>query len=259
MDRQTRISRIVEIVKEKNGESIKGLASRLDVTEMTIRRDIAQLKASRLVKVVSGAVLYDGNTFSESGGIDKYDLLAQKSRHTAEKYRIGKLAASLVAPDDIIYIDIGTTASNIIQHISSSLPVTIVCCTMNALMEIQKRGADNTILIGGMYRSDVQLFESREGVELLGRTRITKAFISAAGVNAKLGATCVNSYEVDTKGAAMRSAVEKILVIDSSKFDVVKPAFFAALGDFDAVVTDSALSTEWREYLEAVGIRLYLA
>ncbi len=258
IDKQDRIKKIVEIVKAKNGESIKALSEQLGVTEMTIRRDLVHLKASRLVKVVSGAVVYDGETTAVDNP-DFYDLSTQRRRRTTEKYRIGKVAASLIEADDVVYFDIGTTASQIIQHVPSSLPIVAVCCTMNALIEVRKRKMENIIFIGGTYHSDVQMFESKEGIELLNRTRISKAFISAAGVDGKLGVTCINNYEVYTKQAAMQGALEKILVLDSSKFDVVKPAFFARLKDFDAIVTDSQLSSEWQDQIEALGIKLYIA
>jgi len=257
MNKQVRMNQIISIVKQRNGESIKALSVQLGVTEMTIRRDVEQLKARQLVKVVSGAVVYNGET-SETDGIDYYDLPMEKSKRTTEKYRIGKMAASLVEPGDVIYIDIGTTAPYIVQHIPSALSVVAVCCTMNTLIEIQKNGISGIILTGGTYRPDVQMFESKEGVELLGRTRINKAFMSAAGVNAQLGVTCVNSCEVDTKRAAMQCALEKILVVDSSKFDVVRSAFFARLEDFGTVITDSNLSAEWQEQIKAMGTRLHL-
>lgn len=141
MNKQQRINRIVAILRDKNGESIKELANQLGVTEMTIRRDIKHLQESRIVRVVSGAVIYNGEPMDESDG-DRYNLSVQKSRRVSEKYRIGKMAASLVQPKDVIYIDIGTTTPNIIQHLPENMPVVIVCCTMNALMETQKKGIE---------------------------------------------------------------------------------------------------------------------
>lgn len=258
MDRQTRINHIVKIVQERQGASVRALSEELGVTEMTIRRDIAHLKACQAVKLVSGAVLPDVGAGAMSDP-DKYDLSIQKEKHMPEKYKIGKAAAALIEQGDVIFIDIGTTTSCIIQHVSAAAPVTVVCCTMNALLETQKKGISDIILTGGTYREDVQMFESQEGEELLRRTRITKAFISAAGVNEKLGATCVNNCEVGTKIAAMKGALEKILVADSTKFGLVKPAFFADLSSFDAVVTDGGITDEWRKLLEAKGIRLYIA
>ncbi len=78
-------------------------------------------------------------------------------------------------------------------------------------------------------------------------------------MNAKLGVTCVNNCEVEAKCTVMKGALENILVADSSKFGAVKPAFFAPLDAFQAVVTDSGLSAEWRDELQQRGIRLYLA
>jgi len=57
----------------------------------------------------------------------------------------------------------------------------------------------------------------------------------------------------------MQCALDKILVVDSSKFDAVKPAFFAKLDEFNAVVTDSGISRKWRKRIEGAGIVLHLA
>ena len=258
MDKQERVNTIVSILKNKSGASIKELSHQLDVTEMTVRRDIKYLKENKIVQVVSGAVIYNGSDPNENKQ-DEYDLTTQKNNRASEKYNIGKLAASLIEPNDIIFIDIGTTTAQIIEHIPSNHSVEIVCCTMNALIEIHKKGFKDFILIGGHYRPELQMFESREGLDLISRTRTTKAFISAAGVNAKLGITCTNSCEVNTKNAAIHCALEKILVIDSSKFDMVKSTYFASLNDFDAIVTDRGLSEEWIEKIKQLDITLYLA
>lgn len=257
MDKQTRINRVVEILKEKNGASIKELSNYLDVTEMTIRRDIKQLREGGIVKLISGAVILDAEVPAESSD-EAYDLSVQRSKRISEKYRIGELAASLIKPNDIVYFDLGTTTSAIIPHVSKNMGITAVCCSMNALLEVRKKGIEDIILIGGRFRPDIQMFESHEGVEMMKRTRISKAFISAAGVNVKLGVTCVNGCEVDTKNAAMQSALEKILVADSTKFDVVKPAFFAMIEQFDAVVTDNGITQEWADQIREMGLRLYI-
>jgi len=253
-----RRKRIIEIVKENKGESIKQLSLLLTVTEMTIRRDIEQLKANQLVKVVAGAVLYIGSGMEDEESEDKYDFSIQKNKMAEEKIAIGKYVASIIEKEDVIFIDIGTTTPTIIQYLQSRLPIVAVCCTLNALMEFKKKRIEQLVLIGGTYHPDIQMFESKEGVELLSRTRINKAFISAAGVDLKLGITCINECEVDTKWAAMEVAAEKYLVVDSSKFGVVKANFFAEITAFDAIVTDRNLSIEWQTQIEELGIRLYL-
>lgn len=77
MDKQERVNTIVSILKNKSGASIKELSHQLDVTEMTVRRDIKYLKENKIVQVVSGAVIYNGSDPNENKQ-DEYDLTTQK-------------------------------------------------------------------------------------------------------------------------------------------------------------------------------------
>lgn len=103
------------------------------------------------------------------------------------------------------------------------------------------------------------MFESPEGISLIKKTRATKVFVSAAGVHENLGVTCSNNYEVLTKQAIINSSLEKILLVDSSKFGVVKSAYFADLDDFDTIITDDGISNEWKEIIHTKGIKLIIA
>lgn len=74
----------------------------------------------------------------------------------------------------------------------------------------------------------------------------------------ELGISCANSYEVATKRAILKSARQHILVADSSKFGVVRSAYFCDLADIDTVVTDNGLAPEWVSLLKQLGVTLYL-
>lgn len=65
------------------------------------------------------------------------------------------------------------------------------------------------------------------------------------------------SYEVPIKRAILQSAKQHILVADSSKFGVVRSAYFCDLEDIDIVITDTGLSPEWRNILQERGVTLY--
>ena len=95
-------------------------------------------------------------------------------------------------------------------------------------------------------------------VELIKKMRINKAFISAAGIDEKLGVTCANHYEVETKRAVMQSSDTKILLSDSSKFGKVKIAYFADLKDFDLVITDTGLDPYYQDMIKDLGLKLFL-
>ena len=88
-------------------------------------------------------------------------------------------------------------------------------------------------------------FSSDENLDLIRKIGINKAFISAAGVDVARGVSCVQFHEVAVKQAAMARSVAKYLVVDSSKFGQVKPAFFGNVDDFDGIVTDEGIHREF--------------
>jgi DeoR family deoxyribose operon repressor len=100
------------------------------------------------------------------------------------------------------------------------------------------------MLLGGLFHTSSASFFSDEGLAYLERLGINKAFISAGGVHPQRGASCSNFHEVPIKQAAVRSAAQSFLVVDESKLDRVRPAFFAGLEPFSKIVVGGAPSAE---------------
>ena len=252
-----RINRLVEIIRSKNGASVKELAKLLDVSEMTIRRDLAILEKDNIINNVYGAAIY--NPANKQASINfSYELTDAQTTQDREKQKIGAFAASLVDSNDIIVIDTGSTTEMLAQSIDDHLRATILCYNANILNSLRAKENLSLIFSGGKFHPKTQMVESAEGNALISSMRFTKAFISAAGVHNNLGVTCAYHYEISTKKAIMQSSVQKILLIDSSKFNQVKPAYFADITDFDVIITDSAIPMDWKTEIEALNIQLYV-
>ena len=247
-----RMNQIIDILKTKNGDSIKDLATYFNVSEMTIRRDVDTLCKEGIVTNLHGAVIMnpENNT--------PYQLTAALTSHFSEKDRIGKFAASLAVPGDTLIIDTGSTTQYIAKYLPADLPLTVLCYNYNVLSHLLHKPNIKLIFPGGFYHSDTQMFESKEARALIHNTRATKTFISAAGVHESMGITCVNGYEVDTKHAGMQSSFERILTIDSSKFSVIQSAHFANLEEFNTIITDSNISEKWMNLIQGMGITLHI-
>jgi DeoR family deoxyribose operon repressor len=78
---------------------------------------------------------------------------------------------------------------------------------------------------------------------------ITKAFISAGGVEFTWGASCWHFHEVPVKHAVMGIARHSYLVVESSKFGRIRPAAFARIDAFEDVFTDDGLPARDRARL----------
>ncbi len=143
------------------------------------------------------------------------------------------------------------------QNIDDNLEATILCYNSNIFNSLAMKENLSLLFSGGRYHPKTQMVESAEGISLITSMRFTKAFVSAAGVHSNLGVTCAYPYEVPTKKAILQSSVQKILILDSSKFDKVKPAYFADLQDFDIIVTDVSIPEDWKQEIEEMKIKLY--
>ena len=253
-----RLGQIIQILRERNGASIKQLAHRLNVTEMTIRRDLESLRINNIINLVHGAAIYNPDAGNVGSGVT-YPAMQEKGIMDNEKSRIGKAAARLVVPGDVIFVDTGTTTVQLIKYLTTGLPITLACFTMNALSAVQKKNVEHLVFVGGAYHYNTQMFESPEAIQMIRKMRATKAFISAAGIDKKLGLTCVHQYEVSTKQACVETAQQKILLTDSSKFDTVTPAYFGELSQIDTIITDDGITPEWQDTLHSMNIKLIIA
>lgn len=252
-----RQNEIISILQKRNGATVKELAEIFQVSEMTIRRDLNTLKSNNIVHNVYGATIYNPNqSTNELNNI--YNLSSAQTTYDVEKSRIGAYAASLVKEDDIIIIDTGSTTEKLAQNLPNDLKATVLCYNLNILNSLSHHSAINLIFAGGYFHPNTLMFESPQGLSLIRNTRATKVFVSAAGIHQSLGVTCANNYESPTKIAIMASAAEHILLVDSSKFDIVKSSYFSNITDFHKIITDTNLSEEWIDYIHSLNIELVM-
>lgn len=251
--KEERLNQVVDILKKRNSATIKELAILLDVSEMTIRRDMEMLKAKGIILDIPGVAVLNVSAADEA---DKYLLSMATTFHAKEKERIGRYAADLIHDDDCIVIDNGSTTECLADNLSPDKRISVFTCNLNIVNKICNYPNVSIIFGGGYYHPDTTLFECEESIELLKKVRATKAFLSAAGVHESMGITGMNSYELTIKRELIQTGAEKILLVDSSKFGLIKPWFITDLEIFDRIITDTGITQEWVEIIEKKDIRL---
>jgi DeoR family deoxyribose operon repressor len=115
------------------------------------------------------------------------------------------------------------------------------------------------IFTGGVFHKNTLSFESPEGLEIIRNFRANKAFVTASGIDYRFGATCSNYYERPTKKTLMQSSMKKILLVDSSKFGLIRSDYFADLNEFDEIITDNGIPDEYKKIILSLGITLRIA
>lgn len=250
--KEFRKNSLLQILDTTEMIRLSELAATLGVSEMTTRRYIAEIgKQVRLVG--SYAFLAKGNEDSLS---KTYRFEKESERNATEKDAIGKAAAQRIKENDVIFFDCGTTTPYIVKHLNKNIDFTAICCSMNIFSILQEYKTTKLFLTGGSYHSKTDVFSGKNSLELIRNIRITKAFISAAGVHKDLGLTCCNQYETDLKKEVMKYSKKVYLVADKTKFGEVKIAYFGDIGQVNTVFTDHNVSDNIKSFFSTCDIEL---
>jgi DeoR family deoxyribose operon repressor len=223
--RGTRLAKLLSLCEANGMVPLKEAAQRLQVSEMTLRRALADPDAP--LKILGGTIVA---TVAASAA--RYTLDAEGDQHAPNKLMACRRAASLVQPGDSLFIDCGTTMPHFAEALPPDIPLDVVCYSLNIANLLSRRPNTQLMLLGGLFHASSATFYSDESLQYLRRLGVNKAFISAGGVHPERGASCSNFHEVPVKRIAIESAAESFLVIDESKLGRLRPAFFSPLDSF---------------------------
>ena len=227
-----RIAALVSALAERRVLHLRQAAELLGVSEMTVRRDIAEHPDQFAYfggHIMSPAQI-EGNT--------RYELATAADSHAAAKREACVHAASHIRPDETIFIDCGTTLVHLIDLIPEHYQLTALCYALNVAERLARKPNVTMIMLGGQYHPSSASFASDQDLDRLDEFGINVAFVSAAGVDMQRGATCAAFHEARVKQKAIALARESYLVVDSSKIGKLQRAFFAPMSAFKAIITE---------------------
>lgn len=251
MNKAGRLEEINKELRNKKVMSIKELAGILDVSEMTVRRDVAELEKNNVVDVFFGGV-----SLSETGP-QYYQIEKEVGRMMDEKKRIARKAVSLIEPLDVILIDTGSTTGLMIDYLPDNMNHIVYCYALNIINGVCSRPNLSVVTCGGYFHRNTYMFESEEGADLLRKAQLNKIFMAARGISKEKGITTAEPYEIEMKKAALSASEDKILLADSTKFGKAWYAKYADLSEFNIIITDDKLDDMYRKIIEDMGITLY--
>ncbi len=243
---------ILTALAERGVLSIAELMERLNVSHMTVRRDIQKLEQEGRVLSISGGVQLAQKITSEPSYLTKCSM-----RH-AEKIEIATLAAELVAPGMSLYLDAGTTSLALAERIASVPDLMVVSndfAVVNLLIQ-----QSNCLLYhtGGQVLRQNQSCVGDNASLFLKNLNIDVAFLSASSWNARCISTPTEA-KVSVKKAAVGAASKRILICDSSKYGQIGLFNAVPIGMLNIIITDDGLPENARDALKQSGVELIIA
>ena len=225
----------------------------LETSEATVRRDLEWLEQEGVLeRTHGGAILSQRMTF-EPGYQQRTQI------NPEEKRSIGALAASMIEKDDIVFVNSGTTTTQVIRHTRSDPSISIFTNNLSGALEVGEPGFQY-YLVGGEFQPRSNSLAGRFAVENIGQVYATKAIIGVDGISLKHGCTVPSNVEAETvRQMIVHTKGEIIVVADHSKWGVVSNFQIAAIDEIDKLITDAEFDRSAFESLEAHGVQILVA
>lgn len=197
---EKRQEEIVRLVQERESMTVAELKDILQASESTIRRDIVTLdKEGRLIKVFGGAIAVQSAQIVNQ----ELSVIQKKELQTVEKQVIAQYAASLIEPDDCVYLDAGTTTGWMLEYIREPQATYITNAVDHAKRLAQK--GFHVILIGGEMKGTTEAVVGAEAVVNIQKYHFSKGFFGTNGIDQKMGFTTPDINEALVKQSAVRN------------------------------------------------------
>jgi DeoR/GlpR family transcriptional regulator of sugar metabolism len=248
-DRQ---EQILELLERDGRVSVSDFSARMDVSEMTVRRDLQLLEQRGvLTRVHGGAVPVQSRSYEPPFAV-------RMLRNPEGKRRIGQATAALLQDGETVVLDAGTTMLEVARALSGR-ELRILAVNLRVAEVLADESGISLMVSGGAVRPGEQSLVGPLAERAFADLAFDTLVLAAGGVDAAIGVTDYRLEDASLKRAALSSARRCVAVADSSKLGQVAFARTCPIEDLDILVTDDdappALVAEFR----AAGVEVVLA
>lgn len=228
---------------------VDDLATRLDVTPQTIRKDLNELCDKNLLsRVHGGAVL--------STAVKNVGYEARRAIARDEKAAIGRNAAGLIPNASSLFINIGTTTEAVARALVHHANLMVVTNNINVANILRPCHTIEVVIAGGLVRPADGGIVGEAAVDFIKQFRVDYAVIGTSAIDDDGALLDFDFREVKVAQAIIENARNVILVADSTKFDRKAPVRIAHISQVDTFVTDQCPSRTIRRIALENDVRL---
>lgn len=244
---------IIEKLKKEGSVNVLDLCQELNVSSVTIRKDLKLLEDKNLLFRTHG-----GGTLSNPYTVDR--SVNEKAKiHSGEKENIALAAAKLIEPNDCILIASGTTVLSLARYIEAKGSLTVITAALNVAMELVNRPGIEVIQLPGLIRRTSSSVTGSYAEKMLEDFSFSKLFLGVDGIDPEFGLTTTNMMEAQLNKRMIEAAQKTVVLADSSKFGKRGFGRICAVEDVEQIITDSQISEHMVEQMRGRGVDVLIA
>lgn len=242
---------LLRILVETGQVIAKAVSRELGLSEDTIRRDLRELASEgRLQRVHGGALPASPAVVNFAG---RQQLAGDA------KVAIGRAAAAMVRPGQIVILDGGTTTLQLAKHLPPDLKATVVTHSPTIAVELVEHPSVEVVLIGGRLFKHSVVAVGSAAAEAISRIRADVYFMGVTGIHPQAGLSTGDLEESQIKRALSASAAETYVLISAEKLNAASPYVIAAVTEIDGMVVERGIPDEALEVYRRAGLTVHRA
>lgn len=235
---EERQAQIIELLEKNDKMTVPELANLYHVSTVTIRTDLRTLDAAgKLKRTHGGAISIEKSGFEPTSTMKEIE-------HPGEKRAIAQRALELIENGDTIILDTGTTTYELSSLLHQRNGLTVITNDLKIALNVETTTDASLIFVGGIVRRGFHCTTGPIAVSALTDLNADKAFLATNSFTPEKGFMTPTLQQAEIKRAFMTASVEKIMLADSSKFGQISFVRFAALSEFNQLITDQNLPEE---------------
>jgi len=246
--------RIREILSMRRTITASELCEKLEVTAVTIRRDLAALEAQGvLVRSHGGAI----SRMSSTNFQPAYETLLRS--HSEEKEAIARQAERLILDGDTVFLENSTTVFELAHQLAQRNRLTVVTNSPTIVCELQRSSGVSVLCTGGDLQKDTFYLSGEWAHRALSEIRLDKAVMGVSAIDPAYGISTSRQAEAQIKKMIAKAAKTRIALADNSKFGKQAFAYVGPVTDIDVLVTDSGTDAKYIQELRDAKIEVLVA
>lgn len=241
-----RQQQILQLLQQHQEMSVEDLSERLEVSEITIRRDLQRFEDQGLIER-----FYGGARFIQ-GKIEVENI--EQKQYNSTKKNIARRAAGLVREHDMVFINSGSTAFLLLNYLADE---NVTVLTNNGRSIFKKASAKATVVLSGG-----EIFEQKKSlvgdfaIASFSKAKANICFLGVGGIN-KNGITTVALPETAINRVILeRTNGPKIVVAEGAKVGRESNFHTASCDKITHLITDHSADMATVQYLKSIGVKV---
>ncbi len=243
---------ILDRLNKQGYVKVLEIAQELDVTTVTIRKDLKYLEEKKLL------FRTHGSASPANPHAPDMNIQVKEKQNSDKKRKIAIAATELIENNDSIILGSGSSIYALAEQITGGKDLTVVTSSINISYLLNKIDDISVIQLGGTLRKSSHSAIGETAIKAFDEIACSKFFMGVDGIDLDYGLTTSNIDEARLNRKMIQSSLKMIVLADSSKFGRRGFGKICNLDEVDVIITDSGISESTVKILEESGIELII-